>query len=90
MAHSYGDERTNSGVDAHWRDFDFQNSQFGFNKDSTPRSWSQLIKECPSLETDLQIMLSRWARAQEDNGFTTIGIKITPPRPESYSEYSRL
>ncbi|KAF7549247.1 hypothetical protein G7Z17_g6522 [Cylindrodendrum hubeiense] len=69
-------------ADAHWKDFDFTNSQFGFNGDGSNRSWGQLIKQYPFLETDLQIMLSHWALVQEQNGLTTTGIKFTLPPPE--------
>ncbi|PLB53296.1 hypothetical protein P170DRAFT_379929 [Aspergillus steynii IBT 23096] len=69
-------------ADAHWRDFDYANSQFGVNTDGSPRSWGQLIKQYPYLETDLQIMLNHWALEQEQKGLTTTGIKFTLPPPD--------
>ncbi|KAF5679377.1 hypothetical protein FHETE_794 [Fusarium heterosporum] len=69
-------------ADAHWKDFDFNNSQFGHNQDGSKRSWGQLLKIYPFLETDLQIMLSHWAIEEERKGLTTTGIKFTLPPPE--------
>ncbi|EFY96362.2 hypothetical protein X797_008361 [Metarhizium robertsii] len=69
-------------ADAHWRDFDFANSQFGVNSDGSKRSWGQLIKQYPYLETDLQIMLNHWALDQEQKGLTTTGVKFNLPPPD--------
>lgn len=69
-------------LDAHWRDFDFANSQFGVNSDGSKRSWGQLIKQYPYLETDLQIMLNHWALDQEQKGLTTTGVKFNLPPPD--------
>jgi hypothetical protein len=82
MAPNNGDEYTNSGLDAHWNEFDYNNSQFGFNKDGSKRSWGQLIKQYPLLKNGLRIMLGEWAEKQEEAGLTTTGVKMDLPPPE--------
>jgi hypothetical protein len=67
-------------ADAHWKDFDFNNSNFGV-VDGKKRSWGMLIKQYPFLEIDLQTMLGRWVKTQETQGLTTLGYKFTLPPP---------
>ncbi|KAK4207142.1 hypothetical protein QBC37DRAFT_406483 [Rhypophila decipiens] len=68
--------------DSHWKDFDYENSQFGFNADKTPRSWAQLKKQVPGIDISLPFMLSKWAEAHDKKGMTTTGVRFSVPSDE--------
>ncbi|RYP28223.1 hypothetical protein DL767_007312 [Monosporascus sp. MG133] len=70
-------------ADAHWFEFDYRNSQFGYNRDGSPRSWAQLKRQIQGIDFNLPFMLHKWAKAQEKKGLTTTGVKFSlPPRDE--------
>ncbi|KAI0890802.1 hypothetical protein F4806DRAFT_507469 [Annulohypoxylon nitens] len=69
-------------ADAHWSNFDYDNSQFGYNEDGTPRSWAQLKKQFYGIDISLPFMLRKWADDQEKKGLTTTGVKFNLPPPD--------
>ncbi|GAP90433.1 hypothetical protein SAMD00023353_4500050 [Rosellinia necatrix] len=69
-------------ADAHWSNFDYDNSQFGYNPDKTPRSWAQLKKQFVGIDISLPFMLKNWATTQEKKGLTTTGVKFSLPPPD--------
>ncbi|KAK4206394.1 hypothetical protein QBC37DRAFT_393486 [Rhypophila decipiens] len=74
--------------DSHWKDFDYENSQFGFNADKTPRSWAQLKKQVPGIDISLPFMLSKWAEAHDKKGVTTTGVRFSVPSDETADQKS--
>ncbi|KHN93730.1 uncharacterized protein MAM_08401 [Metarhizium album ARSEF 1941] len=69
-------------ADAHWSNFDYDNSQFGYNPDGSPRSWAQLKKQFEGIDISLPFMLRKWAETQEKKGLTTTGVQFNLPPPD--------
>ncbi|KAH8688008.1 hypothetical protein BGZ60DRAFT_335081, partial [Tricladium varicosporioides] len=69
-------------TDAKWNDFNNNLSYFGVDEDGNDIAWSDLITKHPDLEINLHLFFSKWAKAQQENGLTTLGWKFTaPPTP---------
>ncbi len=72
-------------IDAWWDDFDFENSTF-YDDNGNKCSWTQWKKDHKDFKSVLPALLREWAQDQEDNGYTTVGVKcILPPETESNS-----